>query len=442
MAIVSCDRFTQFLVDQQPVYDKLIIADIRPEDPTWIGHIETGVFPAFSDTHHYYDRFNSVFPNVTKTWVRTEHGSCEDTTGHPCDKTEHCISWGWTRSEYYLEEQSWSTPLLCYDNDMHVTHAKEHFRHIIGDVLKPATSWIMSDFIKKRLVTHAGKKWVASAAMSDSLMTWTTVGDEDMYLDVSVPPTSKLTPQMLQRRVHPLITTGYLGKNPFKDMPPLIEIVLDMETLWELDKSAAVSNIAGQWRFQDWTESGKYWKYAFSGQLGNYAVRVDPFPLRFNYVGRTVAGLYRYQRVLPYVNQAATGGLRSVPNTDYEDALYQISPIWHRRGLQALVSDAAPINPEMPYSSRDFGGKWQFVMDNLGADTNTGCVIENKRRNKGQFIADFKLAIKPQYTEFVEAIFHKREPACVVEIDTCASDPGYPTQDYDSCPDITCGEEQ
>jgi hypothetical protein len=86
----------------------------------------------------------------------------------------------------------------------------------------------------------------------------------------------------------------------------------------------------------------------------------------------------------------------------------------------------------MPYSSRNFGGKWQFVMDNLGADAN-GVPIENKRRNKGQFIGDFKLAIRPQYTEFCEAIFYKREPSCVIAIDTCGTDPGYPTQAYESC---------
>jgi hypothetical protein len=92
----------------------------------------------------------------------------------------------------------------------------------------------------------------------------------------------------------------------------------------------------------------------------------------------------------------------------------------------------------MPFSSRNFGGKWQFVMHDLGEDA-CGRTIENKRGNKGQFIADFKLAIRPMYTEFVEAIFYKREPSCLITIDTCATDPGYPTQDYDSCND-TCDE--
>lgn len=436
--IRACD-FTSFLVNQLPVYDKLILADIRPEDG-WILHVETGQFPAYSGVEHTLDRFNHVWPDTTKVWSRTQSGNC---LGTPCDKTEHCIGWGSTRVTYYLEEQSWQTPLLCFDNDMHITHAKEQFRQIITDILKPATSAIMSSFLRKRVAIHAGKKYVAGPNFGTSAgeftLTWTAVGDQEIYMDVSEKPTSKLTPQMLQRRVHPLMLTGYFGKMPFKDMPPLIELVIGMETAWELDRQVSGSNIGDRWRFQQWDSAHQYWRYGFSGQLGNYATRVDPMALRFNYVGQLINGLHRFQVVLPYRNVASSGastpmnpGIKSEPNPDYETAQYELGFVWHKRALMALVADATPVNPEMPYSSRNFGGKWQFVMDNLGQDA-CGRVIENKRRNKGQFIADFKLAIRPQYTEFCEAWFYKREPACVVAVDTCASDPGYPTQSYDSC---------
>jgi hypothetical protein len=446
--IRACD-FTSFLVNQQPVYDKLILADVRPEDG-WILHVETGTFPAYSGTQHTLDRFNHVFPDTTKQWVPTQSGNC---LGNPCDKTEHCIGWGATRITYHLEEQSWQTPLLCFDNDMHITHAKEHFRQIISDILKPATTAIMSNFLRKRVLFHASHRWsamagfgTAAADIPQANATFTAVGNAEVFFDIptAMVPTSKLTPQMLQRRVHPLMLTGYMGKQPFKDMPPLIELVLGMETAWELDKQVSGSNIGDKWRFQDWDNANKYWRYGFTGQLGNYAVRVDPMALRFNRVGVIAGGLTRFQVVLPYRNVVSSGaggspGLRSEANPDYELAEYEIGYIWHRRALQALMADATPVNPEMPFSSRNFGGKWQFVMDNLGQDAN-GVAIENKRRNKGQFIADFKLAIRPQYTEFCEALFYKREPACLITIDTCAADPGYPTQHYESCNDSCAAE--
>jgi hypothetical protein len=438
--LLSGCSFTQFLVDQEPVYDKLILEDIRPEDG-WILHVDIGTFEAYAGVQHTLDRFNHVWPNVTKTWAATQAGNC---LGTPCDKNEHYITWGSTRLVYFLEEQYWATPLLCFDQQMHVTHAREQFRQIITDILKPATSAIWSNYLRKRVAQYAGNQIAATATLPSFTYNWVIVGDEEIYIDATVQPTSKLTPQMLQRQVQPLMQVGYFGKQPFKEMPPLIELVTDLETCWELDHLGGqqgyggIPSIAGNWRFEQWDAQAKYWKYGFSGQIGNYVVRVDPFQLRFNYVGVVNAPFYRFQVVLPYVNVPSSGaganpGLKDINNPAFQLAQYCWSYIWHRKALQVLVADATPVNPEMPYSSRNFGGKWQFVMDNLGADIN-GQAIENKRRNKGQFISDFKQAIRPQYTELSYLIFHKREPACVIAIAPCNPDPGYPAQSYESDP--------
>ena len=53
---------------------------------------------------------------------------------------------------------------------------------------------------------------------------------------------------------------------------------------------------------------------------------------------------------------------------------------------------------------------------------------------KGMFIADFKLAIRPLYTELADAIFHPREPSCIVTCAPCNTY-DYSAQDYNSCPD-------
>jgi hypothetical protein len=445
MATISCQKFTQYLVDQLPVYDRLILSDIRPTD-SWILNVDTGTFEAYSGVEHTLDRFRHVFPNTTKVWNRTTDASC---VGTPCDKTEHCIGWGASRITYFLEEQSWQTPLLCFDQEMHVTKAKEHFRQIISDILRPATTDIMSNFLRKRALQFADKKFIANRTMTEFTFTWTVVGDEEIFFDCSANPATvfKLVPQMLQSRFEPLMRRGYGGMNPFKETAPYIELVTDISTAWELDKLGGqtgvggVPSVSGNWRFTQWDSANAYWRYGFSGQIGNFMVRCDPMGLRFNFVRDLGAGVganrFRYQVVLPYVNQVTSGaggdpGLGSVENPDFDRAQFRITYIWHKKGLQALVADATPVNPEMPFSSRNFGGKWQFVMDNLGTGVN-GCVVENKRRNKGQFIADFKLAIRPLYTEFIIVFFHRGEPFCVPEISNCSVDPGYPTQTYNSC---------
>jgi hypothetical protein len=435
--------FTQVLVDQQPYYDRMILEDMTPVD-TWIGSMEMGTFEAFTGVEHTLDRFTDVFPDTTQAWNRVQSASC---IGAPCDPTRNVIGFGAKRITYFLEQQNWQTDLLCFDQEMHVTHAKEHLAQIIGRVLRPATSAIMSEFMRKRALLHAGKTWQANAQMSDFTFQFTTVGTQEIYFDCSVSPTNvfKLTPQMLQRRFTPLMNIGYGGMNPFSETAPFIELVTDLETAWELDRlggqtgvGGSTPSIGGNWRFEQWESANKFWRYGYSGQLGNFMVRTDLRGLRFNFVQDLGAGSapnrYRYQVVIPYVNVATSGaggapGLQRQYNSAFENAHFTISFIWHKRGMKALVADASPVNPQMPFSSRNFGGKWQFVMDNLGADKD-GKAIANYLRNKGMFVADFKLAIQPLMTEFVEGIFHKREPMCVYNVDTCSADPGYPTQSY------------
>jgi hypothetical protein len=134
-------------------------------------------------------------------------------------------------------------------------------------------------------------------------------------------------------------------------------------------------------------------------------------------------------------------------NNDYENTRVQADYIWHRKAMTSLVRDAKAINPEMPFAARDFAGKWQFVMDNLtcgtGVDAN-GVIfpipVNNERRNKGKFITDFGGAIKAEYPELAEVFISLREPACIVDIPTCADDPGYPEQNYESAND-ECAED-
>jgi len=441
---VSCTDFTQLLVDEQPHYDKLIIRTIRPTDG-WIGHVSTGVFPNAIGVSLFQDRFEVVYPDTTKQWNNVAYASC---VGTPCDPTLNTIGWGSSRIQYALEQQAWQTPLLCFDQEMHISAAKEQWRQIIEDILTPATSAIQSNFLRKRALFWAKKKWVADANMSEFSYQWQLVGDQEVYLLTNAIPTSLLTPQMLQFREARLLAEGYFGKNPYKEMGnmPLIELVSDQDTVWQLDHlaSSLVSNngaptVSGNWRFTQWSAASEFWRYGFSGQMGDYATRIDWSQLRFNLVTTSsgVAGYpYKFQVVLPYRNVVSSGaggapGLKDEYNPDYQRAQYRMSFIWHNKAMEVLVSEAKSINPQMPFMSANFGGKWQFLMDNLGAGSD-GCVINNMFRNKGLFAARFKQAVRPLYPEFAEAIFHKSQPNCINTVDVCFPNPNYPQQTYSS----------
>lgn len=422
-------QFVHLLATQLPVYSPNILRDWRPTDGL-LGHIQTGQWNPFNGTTQYKDRFRNVKANVTKKWEAVNHESCEDA---PCDPTEHEIGWGYDRTSYSQERQSWRSKLLCFDQIQSATEAVAHIDQIVNEILRPAQKDIASMYIRKKALELAGNKLLANATMSSFTGTWSTTGDAEIYYTPSAFPTSKLTPEMLQRQLPRMRNRGYFGRwtaDPFwGGYSELAELITDDDTAWELGHVATNQRLGDQWRFTMWSAAHEYYAYGMGGQIGNYMVHVDPFVLRFN---RTADG--RLQIVLPFKNSSATVGIGSDDNPDYHNAQYQISFIWHRFAWMLKVVQMEQVNPAMPFMVRGLNGQWNFAIDDLGADCD-GKAIANYRKNKGFFWADFQYAAEPANTEWLTAILHLREPKVIYEVAPCASDPGYPEQNYSSAND-------
>lgn len=431
---ISCAAFTDLLSRRSEHLDVQILRDITPNSSI-IGMVETGTFESFDGVSHTYDRFNRVFPDLSGAWNDVNIGSC---IGTPCDPSETKIGMGYTRSSYKLQQKSYATDLFCYDLIMSADRAKEQFAHTV-QILRDATNIIVSDRLRTEMFRNAGYKWIAGGGAAGGLLalTYTETGNL-INVTPNALPTSKLVVNMLKRRIATQILNGATGTTP-KGQPPEIEVVTDMDTIWDLIEGN--SNLSDHWRFDSFAAGAKeFYQYGWAGRVGNFMLHADLSPIRFQIMADNTL-----QRVFPYTNIAATQGIRGVVNDAYVNAPVQATFIWHRRGMKSLVRDAASVNPNMPFAARDFGGKWQFVMDNLTCGTAVdanGLVIpvavDNARRNKGKFIADFSFATKPEYPEFVEMILHLREQACVVEVPPCADTPTYVEQSYashnDPCP--------
>src|SRR5207245_6744333 len=132
----------------------------------------------------------------------------------------HQIGWGADRLTYYAEETTYATPLLCYDQDMHVTHAVQHIDQIIADILRPATTAISSMFLRKRALLWSKYRHVADSSLTNFAFQWNNDpnGDE-VYFDTNANPNNiyMLVPQMLQNNFSLSMLEGYAGKNPFKE---------------------------------------------------------------------------------------------------------------------------------------------------------------------------------------------------------------------------------
>lgn len=432
---LTCRAFTDFLSRRTEHLDDNIIRALHPTDG-WIGHVSIGRFKAEDGVEHTFDRFENVFPDLRGAWEDVTGASC---VGQPCDPSSTKIGLGFTRDSYKLQRKAYETDLFCFDQILSADRAKQQFAHVIR-VNRRASSLITSHRMRTEALRIAKYKW---ATANNSLVPITATWDATMtFLSVSTLPTSKISARHLQRRVQPQIREGALGEEINRGTQPMLEFVTDMDEVWNMVEGNP--ELTDHWRFNDFNAADlkAFYKYGWAGTLGNYGLRADWTSLRFNVVGDdpAVPGNTLLQIVYPYTNVAATEGIKEQVNTDYDNARIQLDFIWHRKAMTSLVRDTTQINPEMPFAMRDFAGKWQFVMDNItcGLDTNGNPIaVDNSRRNKGKFIADFSYATQAEYPELAEAFLHLREPACIVDIPPCASDPGYPEQNYDSA-NATC----
>lgn len=423
---MDCKKFTDFLIRKAEHLDNTLIRSLDPID-TWVGTSRTGRFSAEDGVEHTFDRLEKVFPDLRGKWRDVTAQSC---VGNPCDPDTKKIGMGYTRDSYRLQETAYATDLVCFNQVMSADRATQQWAFAVEN-LRRATSIIVSHRLRTESLRIAKFKW---ATASNTLVPITAEWDEDMvYLTVSTLPTSKLSARHLMRRVQPQIRVGAMGATLNKSRQPMLEYVTAMDEIWWLIEGNP--ELADHYRFTDFGSAAQdFYKYGWTGKVGNYGLRDDTFQLRFNIVQQNADGTWKLQVVFPYTNVAATEGIKEQSNDDYDNAPIKIDFIHHRDAMVSMVRDTKSINPMMPFASTDFGGKWMFAMDNLTCVQEDGSLgpVDNSWRNKGRFQAWFSFATKAERPEFEEGFLTLREPACVVDIPRCSADPGYPAQNYDS----------
>lgn len=419
MAEITCQQFTDFLIRRTPHYDLDILRDVTPVRG-WIGQVPTGSWGAFEGTSKIGHRIRRMFPSLSSCWTSVVDSGC---IGTPCDPDRKKVGFGFDAFTYNLEEIFYETDIFCFPLVMSADAAKEQFAALISG-LREATIWIWNHRYRTEAVRIAKRKVLAGAGMVDANPVFSA---DCTNLTVAAAPTSILTVQLLQRYVEPLILDGYMGENPLP-AKMMFELITDIIASNDLrENNPAISSYLRVGNVPDFAE---LYKYGITGAIGNFLIHPDPTPLRYQRISDTV-----YNLVFPYENVPATEGIAADENWAYTNSRYQWSHIWHRGAMRSLVRRSEPINSQMPFGARDFGGRWKFVMDNMTCrDATTGDLVpvDNVERTKGKFIANFSAGTKPEHPEWAVAIFHLRQISCVTDVEPCAPDYTYYEQDYSS----------
>lgn len=425
----NCSAYFDYLFDRSPHFDEDILVDWFPTDDAWIGQVMTGQWDAFTGTTHVYDRVHIGFPDLSQAWpvFDTQDSNC--VTG-ACAPNEICVAWGSTRLSYNRERQSYTTNVLCFDQIDTRAKAKEQFAQIVRGI-KEITKMVQSDYLRVAAFTKCNTLYIAGAGLNSIPITPAMFTGQAVTVNIGGSanlPTSTLTAQYLQRFYEPLQFAGYFkGKYVPNGMFKLITDPITSQQLVQANPSL-ISNF----KFTDFQKGGELFKYGMSAAIGNYGIAWDGYPMRFYW--NPNAGVL--QRVFPYVNVAATIGIQAQPAIEYQNAPYQIDFIWHPEAMRRLVPSLTSVHPEMPFLTRDLGGKWRFTGPESDAlvikspQTGDVCTIDNKRRNQGLWFADFENAIKFERPEIVRVILAQRDPGCVTDLPSCPTAPPYVIQNF------------
>lgn len=416
------NTFTDFLIRRTPHYDMEILKDVTPVNG-WVGQVPVGDWPAFSGTSRIGHRIRRMFPDLSGCWKTVVETGCLNS---PCDPTRKKVGFGFDQFQYNLEETYFKTDLFCFPLILSADAAKEQYAAVI-EGLREATVWIWNHRYRTEAVRTCKFKTLCGSLFTDA----NPLFDDDCdTMTVAAAPTSKLTIQFLQRWEEPLILNGYLGKTPIPLQGKTFELVTDFITSTKLvEENPALKDYVTALSVEEFKQ---LYKYGISKWIGDFMIRLDPTPLRYQQVDAT-----HYNAVFPYENQPAAAGIGGDVNASYLGAGYQWDLIWHREVMRALVRRSQPINSQLPFASMDFGGRWHAVMDNMTEIDDNGdeVPVNNEERNKLKFNANFSAATKPEHTEWGVAILSLRELSCVVDAEPCSDAYPYVEQDYSSAND-------
>lgn len=446
----NCGNYYDFLFDRSPHFDEDILKDWFPTDDAWIGHVMSSTWDAFTGTQHVYDRMHVGAPDMSQSWTKfdtsegnflppnVQAGGDSECSTAPCSPTEVAVGWGSTRKTYDRFRQSYTTNPLCFDQIDTRAKAKQQMTEIVSGI-KEMTKMIQSDYLRTASLMFNETLYIAGSAMATVPLNLGLFAGQ--ALEVQIPfaslPTSTLTINYLSRFYEPLQFEGYFKS---KYVPNgMFKLITDPITSQQLTNGNPA--LTHGYKFTDFQKGGELFKYGLSSAIGNFGIAWDGYPMRFYWDSTRT----RLRRVWPYVNVAATIGIKKQVANEYILAPYQVSEIWHPEAMRRLVPTLTSVHPDMPFMTRDLGGKWQFFGGNRDktlvvttVDPITGLpvktIIDNKRGNQGLLWADFENAIKFERPELVRSILHLREPGCVTDMPACSTPPEYVTQSWDANP--------
>ncbi len=470
----QCQQFNDYLGRRPYDWDRKISKDRKPNSYLYAGMYKTEPWTNFTGTTHLHERVYVTRPNDPGMWTQYSADPC---IGTPCVNPRQYLGQGVDQLRYDRYRREYQTPVFCIDqlNTVEEGIAK---MAAIAEGYQDFPESIASDFLRTLTLRKAGTNATSSglflSGVQDSSGNPVALDMSDNMFAVSQGQTSVVSKNSLLINLNAngglsalgITTTALLASNMgqltmeylnnmqedlaangYHNRDWLVEgkfsITVDQTTRRRL--LVANPALTQMYSAADFTKGGAFYSYGITTGCGDWLFKEDKEQMRFrfrsdldgiDFNGNALAGAVWVEQVWPFVNQAATYGLKPVYSTDWKNAPIRLYHVYNRDARTVYVGDITSINEDMKFGmARSFMGKftWKSPDYFTATDPNTGvvCAYNNDKKNMGYWLGEYDLAEKTVYPEIERLIFALGEPQPYIRVPRTNTAPNAPTSATD-----------
>lgn len=377
-----------------------------------------------------YDKMHVPQPNFLSPWQRIDGAEC----GNACDPPRTYVGVGTTRDTAFMEQKILQSQIFCLTQLRTVPHVGQQIMEWYK-ILRAMPQSFLGDFLRTRFTSYHDTLQIAGSATAEFAITTANTATDLGTINLGAAgnlPTTMLTLPYLSYLSQQL---GMRGYDQDSGLPA------GMRNL--VTHSRTYQGLVGtnpELRSQIYPQAIDRLSPLYKVGVG---INADPFgflaptfdekQLRFQTNGN---GLL--QRVLPYLNEAATTGMKPVVNPAWLNARYAISYLLHPQAAILYTPAPKKIHEMVPSVNSAMFGKWAFKNGDVLIYNNpdgTTCTEQNDQNNKFYWLAYLSAGFRYDQRDLVMPILHLIDGSgkdCLINSPVCGDAPQYVVQDYDN----------
>lgn len=436
---ISCSQLSTSLARQTPVYAETFLKDFISDMPgqPYVGKHQTETWEDGAETV-VFDKIHVGQPDFTKPWNRRRGADCGMTF-----PTRNYVGFGTTRDEYFMENQNLYSQLFSLDQLRTIPKLQQQMTEIYRNIRRIPLSFT-NDYIRTRTVSYNDKLYICGNAFTELSLTLggNTTGGIDANANVinlgssANLPTSDLTWTYLSYYAQILGLRGYDMQSSLPSgMRAMITHSRTYQRLVGLNPE-----IKSFVRLADFKSASPLYmpgKGINAEPFGQYAPSFDEQQIRYQDAGNGYL-----ERVLPYLNTAATTGQKPVENPAWVNARYGVTSVIHPMATVLQTPKPKKVMDKIPTVNTSMWGEWGYHNESVLAYTQqdgSQCTIDNANQFQFYWLCYMELGFKYAQRPLVINILHLIDgagKACMVDLPICGAVPQYTLQNPSDNPAV------